>query len=257
MPAIPVYSASPISASKASGLTPQTKSPEPGPNQEAAGIYAPPATVSQQGHPPAQPQPGAVPLLAVQTPAPQPFPNFQASPAPTPTPTPTSTVQLANPPFPQPGAVPVPPGRATNIPPPPKAGETWQPAETAQATTMPMPHQMSYQLPAATRQAPGRYTAPATSQAGGGYPVFPQGGNSSDGFSHPSGYQQDVHASELNHNVRSGHNQAAYQYSSMASADQEESQSGAWWNSAKKWAASAGESLAAAENEVWKRINKE
>jgi hypothetical protein len=29
------------------------------------------------------------------------------------------------------------------------------------------------------------------------------------------------------------------------------------WSAAKKWASAAGESLAAAEHEVWKRINKE
>jgi hypothetical protein len=29
------------------------------------------------------------------------------------------------------------------------------------------------------------------------------------------------------------------------------------WDSAKKWASATGEKLAAAENEVWKRINKE
>jgi len=29
------------------------------------------------------------------------------------------------------------------------------------------------------------------------------------------------------------------------------------WNTAKKWASDAGEKLASAESEVWKRINKE
>jgi hypothetical protein len=29
------------------------------------------------------------------------------------------------------------------------------------------------------------------------------------------------------------------------------------WQAAKKWASAAGDSLAAAEHEVWKRINKE
>jgi len=29
------------------------------------------------------------------------------------------------------------------------------------------------------------------------------------------------------------------------------------WDTAKKWASAAGNSLAAAEGEVWKRINKE
>ena len=29
------------------------------------------------------------------------------------------------------------------------------------------------------------------------------------------------------------------------------------WDTAKKWAVAAGEGLAAAENEVWRRINKD
>jgi hypothetical protein len=49
-----------------------------------------------------------------------------------------------------------------------------------------------------------------------------------------------------------GYNQ--YQRSTAAYEDQSEA---SVWDTAKKWAASAGDSIAAAENEVWKRINKD
>lgn len=81
---------------------------------------------------------------------------------------------------------------------------------------------------------------------------------------HPPGYQQDVNAGELNR----------YQRAAQDALDEEERKMegtirrismGAWdgagldgegvWQGAKKMVAVAGEKLAAAEGEVWKRIN--
>jgi hypothetical protein len=77
-----------------------------------------------------------------------------------------------------------------------------------------------------------------------GGPTTFQGNYPIAGYSPPAGgYQQDVNAAGYNN----------YQSSTPTYEDQGE---GSVWDTAKKWASSAGESLAAAEQEVWKRINK-
>lgn len=247
MPAIPVYSSSPINATKASGVTPHTKQPEgPRPNQETPDTRTAPS--SQQTYPPARP--GAVPSLPAQTAAPRPFAGIQ--------PTPTSSTQTSSPPAPQPGAVPVPPGGAKYLPPPPKAGESVQHAQAPQTTTVPMPPQMSYQPPVASQPIQGRSSTTTEAAAplmGGPYPTSLQEQNP-DSYSHPPGYQQNVLASEFNSYQRAAHHASADQDSRLMPSFRQDGEPGVW-DSAKKWAAAAGESIAAAENEVWKRINKD
>ncbi|KAH7329359.1 hypothetical protein B0I35DRAFT_420031 [Stachybotrys elegans] len=225
MAPIPVYTSSPIHASKASGVTPQTApardAADAGPGHSATTTSVPQST--QHAYPPAAP--GAVPSL--------PKPTGIASQFSDPQPTPTRPNEAAGPPPPQPGAVPI-PTAARHIPPPPKAGETQRQTQT-QTTAMPMPPQMSYPPPTASYSA---YGGSSTSIA------------VDTDFSHPPGYQQNVHASELNSNQRVAYNASAMENSQGLNGE-------GVWDTARKWATAAGESLAAAEGEVWKRINKE
>lgn len=237
MAPIPVYTASPINAAKPSGVTPKTAESgvggEGGQHRETSE-----AGSTAQAYPAAQP--GATPSLPQETGAPQ------ANNA-LPTPTRSTSILSSDPPPPQPGAVPVPLGQAvpSTLPPPPKAGESAKSQQAAPVTTMPA--QMGYQPPQAPLPIQGRSsTAPHTTAAvAGPTPTSVQGQYPQAGYSPPAGgYQQDVNAA--------GYSQ--YQRSAAAYEDQGEA---SVWDTAKKWAASAGESLAAAENEVWKRINKE
>lgn len=75
-------------------------------------------------------------------------------------------------------------------------------------------------------------------EGGGGL----SGGGGSN-YSHPPGYQQNVGQQQ----------QRSYRDDEGAYDSQDESV----WGTAKKWAYAAGDSLAKAENEVWKKINKE
>ncbi|PNY20891.1 Uncharacterized protein TCAP_07312 [Tolypocladium capitatum] len=247
MPTIPVYISSPINASTASGITPHTKPPdESRPNQETPETRTAPS--GQQTYPPAKT--GAVPLLPVQTAAPRPFASIQ--------PTPTSSTQNSSPPAPQPGAVPVASGGAKHIPPPPKVGESAPHARPPQTTTIPMPPQMPYQPPVASqpiRGGPSTTTAAPAPHMGGPYPTSLQEQNPA-GYSHPPGYQQNVLASEFNSYQRAAHHASVDQGSGMMPSFGQDGEAGVW-DAAKKWAAAAGDSLAAAENEVWKRINKD
>ncbi|POR38736.1 Uncharacterized protein TPAR_01054 [Tolypocladium paradoxum] len=234
MPAIP-----------ASGVISHTKQPEGSrPNQETPDTRT--AASGQQTCPPAKP--GAVPSLPVQTAAPQPFASIQ----------PTHTSSTGSPPAPQPGAVPVPPGGAKYVPPPPKAGESVQHAQPPHTTTMPMAPQMSYQPPVASQPIQGRSsttTAAPAPRMGGPYPTSLQEQNP-ESYSHPPGYRQNVLASEFNSHQRVAHHASVDEDSRMIPSFGQDGEQGVW-DSAKKWAAAAGESLAAAENEVWKRINKD
>jgi hypothetical protein len=73
----------------------------------------------------------------------------------------------------------------------------------------------------------------------------------SHGLSHPPGYQQDSFASEFNSAQRAAHNVSERNNTFDTGEDE------SVWGTAKKWANAAGNSLAAAESEVWKRINKD
>lgn len=249
MAPIPVYSSSPINAAKPTGVTPKTTT---GPGEsDNQGNPQPTSTstleVSSAGQAYPSAQPGARPSLPQQTPVSQRAAAATHALAGTPTQT-ASPEDDDMPPPPQPGAVPVPVPRSGtaqqtsgNLPPPPKAGEP------VPVTTM--PPQMAYQPPHASLPIQGRSsTATASPQAGpgGGAPTLSQGNYPSAGYSPPAAgvYQQDVNAAGYN------------QYQRSAAADEQQGETSVW-DTAKKWAASAGESLAAAESEVWKRINKD
>ncbi|RFU72814.1 hypothetical protein TARUN_9449 [Trichoderma arundinaceum] len=236
---VQVYASSPINASKASGITPKTALPEE--NESRVG---PPPPTTSTGSPTAYPpaQPGARPSLPVQTGVPQPSDRYR----------PTSTQEAnTSPPPPQPGAVPSPPGGQSRLPPPPKAGESIQQSQTQ---TVPMPPQMSYPPPATTYPAQGgSSTSTATAYSPNvPQPTFLQSRETTEpDFSHPPGYQQNVNAADFNRDQREAHN-ASFAQNTYQGYEEE-----SVWNTAKKWAAAAGDSLAAAENEVWKRINKD
>ncbi|KAI9902500.1 hypothetical protein N3K66_001852 [Trichothecium roseum] len=224
MPAIPVYSKSPINAAKPSGVTPQTAS------SDQNDATAPPATATSMARPTTtqsypEAQPGATPMM--------------------PEPTPVQSSQQSGPPPPQPGAVPVAPGTKSPLPPPPKTGEKLQPTQTS--ATMPMPPQMSYPPPSSTYTG----STSSTAIASGPQPTFLQG---SADYSHPPGYQQDTHASEFSSHQRAAHNASLSQDSGNVFSDGDGE---GVWDTAKKWASAAGGRLAAAENEVWKKINKD
>ena len=72
-------------------------------------------------------------------------------------------------------------------------------------------------------------------------------------LSHPPGYRQDIHAAETTTYHQAAQNSA----SNYPDTSYQEDGNEGIWNTAKKWATAAGDSLAAAENEVWKRVNKE
>lgn len=185
----------------------------------------------QQTYPAAQP--GARPALPVQTEAPHAL-----------HPTPTRTTEGIDPPPPQPGAAPIAPGASASLPPPPKAGEKFQQQGRSPAH-MPTPPQVSYPPPSV-----GPYHVPSGSStstappprymvAPGPTPLF--NGETSN-LEHPPGYQQNTIAS----------GPTPFPSHGDFDADDEEGV----WDTAKKWAMAAGDSLAAAEHEVWKKINK-
>ncbi|KAG6004460.1 hypothetical protein E4U21_001082 [Claviceps maximensis] len=250
MAPIPVYSSSPINAAKPSGVTSKTATlpgADKGGQDQAQGRYQPETSTAASSEPcPLAAQPGALPSLPKQTATP--FANNVS-----PTPTQGSSVLSENPPPPQPGAFPALPGHSASnpnaLPPPPRAGESVKDQQPAAPVTT-LPPQMGYQPPQASLPIQGRSStstmAPFTA-ADTARPTSTslQGQHPSASYSPPAGaYQQDVNAA--------GYNQ--YQRSTAAYEDQSEA---SVWDTAKKWAASAGEGLAAAENELWKRINKD
>ncbi|KAI8963973.1 hypothetical protein F5Y11DRAFT_318006 [Daldinia sp. FL1419] len=232
MAPIPVYTDSPINAAKASGVTPQTAPPS---STAKPTTTTSSPTSSSQAYPPAQP--GAVPSLPTVT--------AEASQAHV-SPQPTQVANHDGPPAPQPGAVPVPSGvTKTNIPPPPKAGE--KPA------SIPYPQQMSIPPPTTPypSQQQGTSTAPVpTSVYGDQGPIALSGPPIHHSLEHPPGYHQNSNASELDRYQRS-----AIQRSEIEG--QAGNSEGGVWEAAKKWAHQTGEKIVAAENEVWKKINKE
>ncbi|KAK2742018.1 hypothetical protein CKAH01_01445 [Colletotrichum kahawae] len=263
MPPLQIHSESPINASKASGPTPPTEAAQAnndnadnanGISNNAAGLSqrqvgATPSSTRQQPYPLAQP--GAAPSLPVQS------ASAQAYPIPRPTPT-TTTDDVNHPPPPQPGAVPVPvAANKSTLPPPPKAGEAYQPPAPTPATqaTVPYPPQMAIPPPTMSGQ---RGSSTSTTAANGpqmtGPRPIPLGVDPASSLEHPAGYQQNVEASEFSSHQRAAHNAAV---ASAAERGAHVQSDDGVWDTAKKWAAAAGGSLAAAEQEVWRRINKD
>ncbi|KAF5022795.1 hypothetical protein F66182_5137 [Fusarium sp. NRRL 66182] len=244
MPPIPIHTTSPITAAKPSGITPKTAGSEDAETSVGAPLSNEPPTTT---YPAAQP--GARPSMPAPTGAPQPFASAQ--------PTPTRAALDSSPPAPQPGAVPEPPN-ANHLPPPPKAGETLRDAQTP-ATEVRMPPQMSYApVPSGSEFAApssATTTAPGPSPMAGLVPTAVLGGGAGSDFSHPPGYHQNVHASEFSSAQRAAHEASVAQERRPSLIGDQDGEG--VWSAAKKWASAAGESLAAAEHEVWKRINKE
>ncbi|KAH8815795.1 hypothetical protein F5884DRAFT_194453 [Xylogone sp. PMI_703] len=251
MSAIPVYTSSPISASKATGVTPQTKSPmtqtqEPGTMHDAGAVTT--SLPSAPAYPTARP--GA------------------SAPAPTGTgalthrneplhPTPTTKIQEDAAP-PQPGAVPVPPYRhGSNLPPPPKVGETYHPPA---AKSPSQPPQMAIPPPMTAFQAQHATMSSSINQQSKPYPISLPVSDSGAAaprrsLEHPPGYQQNVYASELTNSQRIA--TEAMNNSDFDRRQGYENDEGSLWDAAKKWAQTAGTKLSQAEEEVWRRINKE
>lgn len=79
---------------------------------------------------------------------------------------------------------------------------------------------------------------------------------------HPPGYQQNVHAGEMDRFQRARQDaldaeerERSGSFGSLGGGGDGADGEGIW-SSAKKLAATAGEKLAGAEAEVWKRVNK-
>ncbi|PHH72888.1 hypothetical protein CDD80_4195 [Ophiocordyceps camponoti-rufipedis] len=233
MAPIPVYSASPINAATGNNQAAQGHEDQrPKPTSTAPGL---------DGWQNAQP--GAVPALPTATGVPPPA-TAVAIP---------SRVEPESPAGPQPGAVPVPPG----LPPPPKAGETaaavkQHPQAPPQTSTPPrLPPQLSYQAPPMPLPIQGRSST--ASMAPGPHMYPPSAG----GYASPMGYQQGTQPAYSG----SGHppQQQPYGFpnsTSMSLHAEGDAEAPGVWDTARRWASAAGESLAAAESEVWKRINK-
>ncbi|KAF7562016.1 hypothetical protein G7046_g2118 [Stylonectria norvegica] len=269
MPAIPIYRSSPINPSKASGITPQTAQPEPtkttglplsvaarttdAPSREYSSYMYPAAypaaqpdrrpslpaptgasnreqwlhAAPQPDRRPSLPQwsyqpaePGRRPSLPAPTGAPRPLASYQ------PKPTPTWAAEHVSPPPPQPGAVPTPP-------------------------------QMSYAAPSGSQYVPaGSSTTTAQRMAGPG-PTLLYGTSAGADQSHPPGYYQNVNASEFSSSQREAHNVVVGENNRRLSLMGDYDDDEGVWDTAKKWAAAAGGSIAAAEQEVWKKINGE
>ncbi|KAJ5038282.1 uncharacterized protein L3040_007149 [Drepanopeziza brunnea f. sp. 'multigermtubi'] len=254
MSGIPVYTSSPITATKASGTTTQTAaSPQNFPLATSTTSASTPrststgASASSSIYPQAKPGAAAIsdPTAAAQSYAPA-------------QPTPTTRTGDMQPPAPQPGAVPTPLNRSV-VPPPPKAGETYQPPPTA----APMPPQMGYAPPTMTYGSqPLKSSTSTTNTPSVPYPVgIPSAADDPRrSLEHPPGYHQDVYASELTSDQRRAH-EAELANSSSVFGSLDNGSAGGFeadgvWNTAKKWAQQAGEKISATEQEVWKKINK-
>ncbi|KAK5664134.1 hypothetical protein OQA88_349 [Cercophora sp. LCS_1] len=153
MPPVPVYTSSPINAAKASGVTPQTETPDPTP----ASRYAPAQPTPTQQLPsdgPPPPQPGAIPRL----------------------PTATATASTLPPP---PKA-----GEAYRPPAPPEP--------TAAPRYPPLPPQMGMPTPVAGYRQQGTATSTAPSQTMPGYIPGAAGGYQQNSSSYQAGYHENV-----------------------------------------------------------------
>ncbi|KAG4432269.1 hypothetical protein IFR05_012252 [Cadophora sp. M221] len=257
MSGIPVYTSSPIKASKPSGTTPQTAAPGSQSSHLAPNSTPAVATAfASSSYPQAQPGPEAFP--APTSAAQQRYAPLQ--------PTPT-TKTGSGPPAPQPGAVPTPLNKST-APHPPKAGEGYHPQQTGaptQQSTRPYPPQMSYPPPVTCGSQPPSSSTSTTNTPSMLYPIaIPSAkGGPRRSLEHPPGYHQNVYASELTSDQRRAQETEQANNSSglglttqdRGSADGFDSQG--VWGTAKKWAQTAGEKISVAEAEVWKKINKD
>jgi len=249
MSGIPVYTQSPINASKTSGVT---ALPHAQPSRLTPQSVPATTTASSSSSSYPQARPGAVafsgPTAAAQGHRP----------------TPTTHMGDESPPAPQPGSVPTPLNR-NPLPPPPKAGEAYRPAQESRAAIpppamgQPYPPQMRIPPPTTTygSQPPSSSTS-TTNTASASYPVAISAGYETPrrSLEHPPGYQQNVYASELTSEQRRA--QEANASTEIGAQDSSENVGTMdLLNTAKKWAQQAGEKISEAEAEVWRKINKE
>ncbi len=237
MSGIPVYTKSPINASKASGVTPQTAEPQVQaspltPNPDPAAT-----TTSTSTYSPARPGANAFPgpTAAAQRYAPHVEP------------TPTTQTGDRGPPAPQPGSVPTALSRNT-IPPPPKAGESHR---------QPYPPQMGIPPPTTSygTQHPSSSTSTSTT-ASASYPVAVSSTEiPRRSLEHPPGYQQNVYASEPTSDQRRAQEANITRLGAQGTSENVEGLD--FLNTAKKWAQQAGAKISEVEAEVWRKINKE
>ncbi len=178
-------------------------------------------------------------------------------------PTPTTNTD-SEPPAPQPGALPTPLNRST-VPPPPKAGEIYQPQQTAaptQTTAQGFPPQMAHPPPTATYGSqPPKSSTSTTSAPSGPYPVAIPSTEPGPrrSLEHPPGYHQNVYASELTSDQRRAQEAQLANDSSRdpGTGSAAGFDSDGVWSTARKWAQQAGEKISEAEAEVWRKINKD
>ena len=258
MSGIQIHSEDPISAAKASAITPQTAySSNAGTPSQPAKITGTPAYAC----PPAQP--GAA--------------------APTPTRTETQS-SSSGPPAPQPGIAPVPPPPTTtaqpSLPPQPKAGEKplspeqYAPFQSTPAQPQPYPTQMSQ--PRVDRPLkglpPGSTTStsirpsfnPSTQPSDISYPTdMPVRAS----LEHPPGYVQNPFASDLTPDQRFAAEQQQENGSdTLGSLGYVDNAKGprpgleddeTVWGTAKKWAKETGEKASKLGEEVWGKFGPE
>lgn len=231
MSGIPIHTSSPISATKADGVSPHTRAPEAETTSTTPRSIPATATSTASSSSAYHLQyPAPAP---VQAPAPAPTSSVSHS-SQQPHATPTRTLvtpEYDTPPAPQPGAAPSPfttsNSAKTSLPPPPKVGETPKPPEyyapvrtqasNTVAPPQPYPPQMS--LPPPTSQNPRQpYSSTSTSNApSSSYPAsvpgfetqpqptrtIPTAGQTTGGegrrpsLEHPQGYVQNPYASDM------------------------------------------------------------
>ncbi|KAL3428357.1 hypothetical protein PVAG01_01866 [Phlyctema vagabunda] len=258
MSGIPIYTQSPINAAKASAVTPQTSTAPP-------PTYTTPTT------------PAAAPATTTAAPSAYPVARPGASvPASTGTAhqryAPTATQENNGPPPPQPGAVPTPMSSSKgNLPPPPKAGQSYQSYQAPSAAApapMPLPYPAQMAIPPPTNafgaQPPTSSTATANTPSSA-YPVPVQdyGAAPRESIEHPPGYQQNAYASELTNDQRraqevtNASSDTSLGLGGFGQSQSEDSTAGTMWDTAKKWAQTAGEKISEGEQQVWRKINKE
>jgi hypothetical protein len=111
------------------------------------------------------------------------------------------------------------------------------------------PHQMSVPAPTVPHAQRGTSTAF----------VVPYSAGQATDIAHPPGYQQNVNADQFTSSQRESQHTSVHSSSSWGGGGDgradDESEEGVW-GAARKWAQVAGDRLSAAENEVWRRINK-
>ncbi|KAF4580965.1 hypothetical protein GQ602_007102 [Ophiocordyceps camponoti-floridani] len=238
MAPIPVYSASPINAASGSNRAAEGHQDDQRPTKPTSTAHGLDGWQNAQ--------PGAVPALPTATGVPPPAPAAAIP----------SRVQPESPAGPQPGAVPVPPG----LPPPPKAGETaaapkQHPQAPPQTSTPPrLPPQLSYQPPPMAPPIQGRSS---TAPMAPGPHMYPASVPSAGGYASSMGYQQGTQPAYSGSDHPPPQQSYGFPNSTSTSSHAEgDAEAPGVWDTARRWASAAGESLAAAESEVWKRINK-